>query len=279
MDIATSVQSGALVLTPGEKQAFDAFAVSLNSTDALFIAYYQWSGNAGASDSQPGQHDQFTDGGPDDAGGDKLMATAIVTPTSTTPNWLTLVQLFSNVALTGLTAGGVLPPGTSCWQPELRMRSCRCCAASRAVRPRRRVRWQHSVRWLAFLQATSKQTGLSAQQSSNIQALETAVSDAIVAFMSRREWCTGSGDAGGTGADNLARRAKESEGMMITWEQKDKAAIEATEMTPESLGAAANLEQFENEDYTGPSYNIASLARGGGYGENLAIHVKSVDHI
>ena len=39
MDIAASVQSGALVLTPGEKQAFDAFAVSLNSTDALFIAY------------------------------------------------------------------------------------------------------------------------------------------------------------------------------------------------------------------------------------------------
>lgn len=38
-DIAASEQSGALVLTPAEKQAFDAFAASLNSTDVLFIAY------------------------------------------------------------------------------------------------------------------------------------------------------------------------------------------------------------------------------------------------
>lgn len=39
MDIAASVQSGALTLTPTQKQAFDAFAASLNATDALFIAY------------------------------------------------------------------------------------------------------------------------------------------------------------------------------------------------------------------------------------------------
>jgi hypothetical protein len=39
MDIAASVQSGALVLTPTQKQAFDAFSASLNGTDALFIAY------------------------------------------------------------------------------------------------------------------------------------------------------------------------------------------------------------------------------------------------
>ena len=38
-DIATSVQSGALLLTPAEKQAFDAFVTSLNATDVLFIAY------------------------------------------------------------------------------------------------------------------------------------------------------------------------------------------------------------------------------------------------
>lgn len=39
MDIAASVQSGKLVLTPAEKQAFNAFSASLNATDALFIAY------------------------------------------------------------------------------------------------------------------------------------------------------------------------------------------------------------------------------------------------
>lgn len=39
MDIAASVQSGKLVLTATQKQAFDAFSASLNATDALFIAY------------------------------------------------------------------------------------------------------------------------------------------------------------------------------------------------------------------------------------------------
>lgn len=39
MDIAAGVSSGKLVLTPTEKQAFDAFATSLNATDAIFIAY------------------------------------------------------------------------------------------------------------------------------------------------------------------------------------------------------------------------------------------------
>jgi hypothetical protein len=39
MDIAASVQSGKLVLTATEKQAFDAFAASLNATDAVYIAY------------------------------------------------------------------------------------------------------------------------------------------------------------------------------------------------------------------------------------------------
>ena len=39
MDIAASVQSGALVLSPTEKQAFDAFSASLNATDAIFIAF------------------------------------------------------------------------------------------------------------------------------------------------------------------------------------------------------------------------------------------------
>ncbi|MHB1937434.1 MAG: hypothetical protein ACYCOR_12725 [Acidobacteriaceae bacterium] len=39
VDIAASVGSGKLVLTPTEKQAFDAFAASLNATDAIFIAF------------------------------------------------------------------------------------------------------------------------------------------------------------------------------------------------------------------------------------------------
>lgn len=39
MDIAASVQSGSLSLTPTEKSAFDTFVKSLNATDALFIAY------------------------------------------------------------------------------------------------------------------------------------------------------------------------------------------------------------------------------------------------
>lgn len=47
-DIATSVQGGALLLTPAEKQTFDAFVTSLNATDALFIAYT----NGAATQSQ-----------------------------------------------------------------------------------------------------------------------------------------------------------------------------------------------------------------------------------
>ena len=39
MDIAASVQSGHLTMTPAEKQAFDAFATALNATDTLYIAY------------------------------------------------------------------------------------------------------------------------------------------------------------------------------------------------------------------------------------------------
>ena len=42
---------------------------------------------------------------------------------------------------------------------------------------------------------------------------------------------------------------------MVIWNAKDKAAIEATELDAESLGAAADMEQFVNEDYAGPSYN------------------------
>ncbi len=38
-DIDASVQSGALSLTSAEKQVFDAFVTSLNTTDVLFIAY------------------------------------------------------------------------------------------------------------------------------------------------------------------------------------------------------------------------------------------------
>ena len=39
LDIAASVQSGKLVLSPAQKQAFDAFSASLNATDALFISF------------------------------------------------------------------------------------------------------------------------------------------------------------------------------------------------------------------------------------------------
>ena len=43
---------------------------------------------------------------------------------------------------------------------------------------------------------------------------------------------------------------------MGTWSAKDKAAIEAMGLTLANLGASANLVQFANEDYTGPSYNV-----------------------
>lgn len=39
MDVSSSVQSGKLVLTLAQRQAFDVFATSLNATDAIFIAY------------------------------------------------------------------------------------------------------------------------------------------------------------------------------------------------------------------------------------------------
>ena len=39
MDIAASVQSGHLTVTPAEKRAFDAFVTALNATDTLYIAY------------------------------------------------------------------------------------------------------------------------------------------------------------------------------------------------------------------------------------------------
>ena len=43
---------------------------------------------------------------------------------------------------------------------------------------------------------------------------------------------------------------------MPTWSAKDKAAIEATELCASSLGATADMQQFANEDYTGPAWNV-----------------------
>lgn len=140
-------------------------------------------GDAGTSNNQPGQHDQLTDGGADSADRGKLMATTTVTPTSTTPNWLTLVQLFSNVALTGLTAGGVLPPGTSLLVSGIENAILPLLSNIQGGQTKTQDTLAAFGAMVGILQATSKQTGLSAQQLSNIQALETAVSDAIVAFM------------------------------------------------------------------------------------------------
>ncbi len=124
------------------------------------------------------------------------MATTPVTPT--VPSWLALVQLFSSVALTGLTASGVVPPGTSVLANGIESALLPLLANIASGKSKTQDTLAAFGAMVGILQATSKQTGLSAQALSNIQALETAVSDAIVAFM-----------AGETGAPDLATLAQQ----------------------------------------------------------------------
>ena len=116
------------------------------------------------------------------------MATATVTNTAinttTTPSWLSIVQMFSNVALVGLQAGGVLPPGTSLIVNSIEQSLLPLIANIQSDQTKSTDTLAAFGAMVGILQATSKQTGLSAQQLSNIAALEQAVSDAIVAFMS-----------------------------------------------------------------------------------------------
>ncbi len=111
------------------------------------------------------------------------MGTSSVTPTQAAPNWLTLVQLFSNVALTGLSAAGVLPPGVSVVATAIESALHPLLASIAGGATKTQDTLAAFGAMVGILEATSKQTGLSAQQLSNIKALETAVSDAIVAFM------------------------------------------------------------------------------------------------
>lgn len=168
---------------PGRKTGVRCVCSELEFDRCIIHRLLQWSGDAGASNNQSGKYDQLTDGGADGAGRSKLMATTTVTPTSPTPNWLALVQLFSNVALTGLTAGGVLPPGTSLLVSGIENAILPLLSNIQSGQTKTQDTLAAFGAMVGILQATSKQTGLSAQQLSNIQALETAVSDAIVAFM------------------------------------------------------------------------------------------------
>lgn len=106
------------------------------------------------------------------------------TTTSAVPNWATLVELFANIGLTGLQAGGVLPLGTSALAVGIESALLPLLQSISAGSTKTQDTLAAFGAMVGILQATSKQTGLSAQTISNIAALETAVSDAIAAFMS-----------------------------------------------------------------------------------------------
>lgn len=116
------------------------------------------------------------------------MMTTSVEPThvdsSAIPNWLAFVQLFSNVALTGLTVGGVLSPGTSVLAAGIENALLPLLRSIQNDESKTQSILAAFGAMVGILQSTSKQTGLSTQQLHNIQALETAVRDAVVAFMS-----------------------------------------------------------------------------------------------
>lgn len=121
---------------------------------------------------------------------------ATPSPTSPVPTWAALVQLFSNVALVGLQAGGVLPPGTSVVATAIEQALVPLLNSVVSGQSKTQDTLAAFGAMVGILQATSKQTGLSAQQISNIAALETAVRDAVAAFM-----------AGETGTPDLATLA------------------------------------------------------------------------
>ena len=109
------------------------------------------------------------------------MGAATVTPA--VPSWLSLVQLFSNVTLTGLTAAGVVPPGMTVLASGIENALMPLLQSIGSGQTKTQDTLAAFGAMVGILQATSKQTGLSAQAISNIQALETAVADAIAAFM------------------------------------------------------------------------------------------------
>jgi hypothetical protein len=130
------------------------------------------------------------------------MATTPTTPTPaatapTIPSWAALVELFANIGLTGLTAGGVLPPGTSALAVGIENALLPLLQSISAGSRKTQDTLAAFGAMVGILQATSKQTGLSAQTVSNIATLEAAVQDAIAAFM-----------AGETAAPDLATLAE-----------------------------------------------------------------------
>ena len=109
---------------------------------------------------------------------------AAVAPTSpAVPSWLALVQLFSNVALTGLSASGVLPPGTAVLANGIENALLPLLSSIGSGATKTQDTLAAFGAMVGILQATAKQTGLSAQTVSNITALEAAVADAVAAFM------------------------------------------------------------------------------------------------
>ena len=123
------------------------------------------------------------------------MGATPVTPA--VPSWLSLVQLFTNVTLTGLTAAGVVPPGMTVLASGIENALMPLLQSIGSGQTKTQDTLAAFGAMVGILQATSKQTGLSAQAISNIQALETAVADAIAAFM-----------AGETGTPDLATLAQ-----------------------------------------------------------------------
>ena len=109
------------------------------------------------------------------------MGATPVTPA--VPSWLSLVQLFTNVTLTGLTAAGVVPPGMTVLASGIENALMPLLQSIGSGQTKTQDTLAAFGAMVGILQATSKQTGLSAQAISNIQALETAVADAIAAFM------------------------------------------------------------------------------------------------
>jgi len=82
-----------------------------------------------------------------------------------------------------LTAGGVLPPGTSVLATGIENALLPLLGSIQSGGSKTQSTLAAFGAMVGILQATSKQTGLSSQQLSNIQALEAAVSDAVAAFM------------------------------------------------------------------------------------------------
>lgn len=130
------------------------------------------------------------------------MATATTVPTSAAattpavPTWAALVELFANIGLTGLTAGGVLPPGTSALAVGIENALLPLLSSIGSGQTKTQTTLAVFGAMVGILQTTAKQTGLSVQTISNIQTLEAAVADAVAAFM-----------AGETGTPDLATLA------------------------------------------------------------------------